>query len=62
MGVLKRWGSDVQIELNIVPVNLEPSLEVGSTVTEVDGGEFSPKLILTSADSRFLRKLNISDL
>src|ERR1700733_11078270 len=55
MDVLRRCGSDVQIELNVVSVSLEPSLEVGSTAVEVDGGEFSPKLILNSADSNFLR-------
>jgi hypothetical protein len=56
MGVLRRSGSDVQIEINVVPV---AALE-GSAARA--GAGPAGKLILDPADSLFLRAMNISDL
>lgn len=57
--LLHRCGSDVQIEINVVLLNVEPEEEVGSR----DGvGDPVGKLILNPTDSLFLQTLNISDL
>jgi hypothetical protein len=54
-----RPGSDVQLEISLVLLNVEPDAEVGSAACEYDP---SAKLILSPTDSLFLRTLNISDL
>jgi hypothetical protein len=61
MGVLRQSGSDVQVEINVVPVADEPSLAVGPAAAVANAGP-AAKLILDPADSLFLRTLNISDL
>jgi hypothetical protein len=61
--LLRRTGNDVQIEINLVLVNIEPEAEFGSATPVVDGTDDpAGKLTLNRTDSLFLQTLNISDL
>lgn len=52
----RRTGSDVQIEINLVLLDVEPEVEVGGA------DDPAGKLTLNLTDSLFLQTLNISDL
>jgi hypothetical protein len=61
--LLRRSGNDVQIEINLVLVNIEPEAEFGSATPIVVGtNDPAGKLTLNRTDSLFLQTLNISSL
>ncbi len=59
--LLRRRGSNVQIEINLVLLNVESVLEAGGAGDPV-GDDSGGKLTLNPTDSLFLQTLNISDL